>query len=161
MMCIYYLINNNRNKESFSDNILLKNKVSLDTVLNNNYHKAGKQNPFNNVLLTDITDNPDRKSAPPLFNPDVLDNTTNNVKKSVQDINNNIPNTNEQLFGDLWEKHRLDTSNRNFYSTSNTKVTNDQSAFANYLYGNMPSSKESNSDGAFARVQNNGRYTLY
>jgi len=44
----------------------------------------------------------------------------------------------------------------NYYSNSNTKVTNDQGAFAQFLYGGMISGKES----GIARVQDNVRYLL-
>ena len=76
-------------------------------------------------------------------------------------MNPEIKNTNKQLYGDLWEKFNLDQSNRSFYSTANTRVTNDQGAYAQFLYGNMPSGKSSGPDGDFARVQDNYRYTLY
>ena len=36
-----------------------------------------------------------------------------------------------------------------FYSMPNTRITNDQGAYAEYLYGNMPSGKSSGPDGAF------------
>jgi len=42
----------------------------------------------------------------------------------------------------------------------NTRVANDQGAYAEYLYGNMPSSKRSGPDGAFQRVADSYRYIL-
>ena len=42
-----------------------------------------------------------------------------------------------------------------FYSTANSRVTNDQGAFQNYLYGAMYSSKEDTPEGAMMRVKNN------
>jgi hypothetical protein len=79
----------------------------------------------------------------------------------VQKLNPGIKNTNKQLFGDLGENFYLDQSNRNFFSTANTRIANDQGAFSQFLYGNMPSSKESNSAGAMQRVADSYRYTLY
>ena len=76
-------------------------------------------------------------------------------------MNPSIKNTNKQLFGDLSENFNLDQSNRAFFSTANTRVTNDQGAFAKYLYGGMISAKESTPEGDFARVQDNVRYNLY
>jgi hypothetical protein len=112
--------------------------------------------------LTQINDDPERKSAPPAFNVDVDEDITKNVKRSVQMMNPGIKNTNKQLYGDLWQNFLLDDSNRVFYSTANTRVQpGDQSSFGNFLYGTMPSAKESNEGGAFARVQDNYRYTLY
>jgi hypothetical protein len=140
----------------------ITNPVTLESVISTEFKEGNKKNPFSNVLLTDIMDDPDRKSAPPSFNPDVEEKITKNVKKGVQFMNPGINNTNKQLFGDLWEKFELDQSNRIFYSTANTRVTNDQGAYAKYLYDDMKySGKESTPEGAFARVQDNYRYILY
>jgi hypothetical protein len=138
------------------------NPVTLDAILRTEFKEGNKKNPFSNVLLTEITDDPNRKSAPPAFNVDVDEDITKNVKKTVQMINPGIFNTNKQLYGDLWQGFLLDQSNRVFNSTPNTRVEpGDQSAYARFLYGTMPSGKESTPEGAFARVQDNYRYTLY
>lgn len=135
--------------------------VTLDAVLRTEFKEGNKKNPFSNVLLTQINDDPERKAAPPAFNVDVDEDITKNVKKTVQMLNPGIKNTNKQLFGDLWQQFQLDQSNRVFFSTPNTRVANDQGAFSQFLYGFMPSGKESTPEGAFARVQDNYRYTLY
>lgn len=137
------------------------NPVTLDAVLTTEFKEGNKKNPFSNVLLTQINDEPNRKAAPPSFNVDVDEDITKNVKRAVQMMNPGIKNTNKQLFGDLWQQFELDQSNRVFYSTPNTRVANDQGAYGQYLYGWMPSGKESTPEGAFARVQDNYRYTLY
>lgn len=144
-----------------SDERFTPSDNKLQSVIQSEFKEGDKRNPFSNVLLTQITDEPDRKSAPPAFNPAVDETITKNVKKSVQLLNPGIKNTNKQLYGDLWNKFELDQSNRAFFSTANTRIENDQTAFSNYLYGNMPSSKESNSDAAMQRVANTVRYTLY
>ena len=138
------------------------NPVTLDAILRTEFKEGNKKNPFSNVLLTDIMDDPNRKSAPPAFNVDVDEDINKNIKKTVQMINPGISNTNKQLYGDLWQGFLLDQSNRVFNSTPNTRVEpGDQSSFARYLYGDMPSSKESNPAAAMARVQDSYRYTLY
>jgi hypothetical protein len=138
------------------------NPVTLDTVLKTEFKEGTKKNPFSNVLLTQINDDPERKSAPPSFNVDVDEDITSNVKKAVQMMNPGIKNTNKQLYGDLWQQFELDQSNRAFFSTANTRVENDQSAYAQFLYNDMKySGKESTPEGAIARVQDNYRYTLY
>ena len=139
----------------------LVDPITLDEVLRTDFKEGNKKNPFSNVLLTQIMDTPNRKSAPPAFNVDVDEDITKNIKKSVQFMNPEIKNTNKQLYGDLWSNFELDQSNRVFYSMPNTRVENDQSSYGQYLYGNMISGKESNADGALARVQDNYRYTLY
>jgi len=138
------------------------NPVTLDTVLKTEFKEGTKKNPFSNVLLTQINDDPERKSAPPSFNVDVDEDITSNVKKAVQMMNPGIKNTNKQLYGDLWQQFELDQSNRAFFSTANTRVENDQSAYAQFLYNDLKySGKESTPEGAIARVQDNYRYTLY
>jgi len=161
------------NKEAFSSGLdALKstsiqtdnretNPETLQSHIKSDFEQNTKKNPFANVLLTDIGDNPDRKSAPPSFNESVHEDITSSVKKMVQRLNPEIKSTNKQLFGDLGENFQLDQSNRNFYSTANTRVVNDQGAFSQFLYGNMPSGKESGVEGAIQRVKDNFRYTLY
>lgn len=137
------------------------NPVTLETVLKTDFKEGNKKNPFSNVLLTQIVDDPDRKAAPPSFNVDVDEDITTSVKRAVQMMNPGIKNTNKQLFGDLWENFELDQSNRSFFSTANTRVENDQKSFGEFLYGDMPSAKESNTAGNMQRVADAYRYTLY
>jgi hypothetical protein len=136
------------------------NPVTLESVLRSEFHPTTKKNPFGNVLLTDIADDPNRKAAAPSFNPDVYDDITSSVKKQTQMLNPDIINTNKQLYGDLYDSYTLDNSMMRFYSTANSRISNDQGAFSNWLYGNMPSGKSSGPDGALARTQDNLRYIL-
>lgn len=152
--------------EGFSNQVMMNNDtttnpVTLESALKTDFKMGNKKNPFSNVLLTDIADDPQRKPAPPSFNPDVDEDIVRSTKKMVQELNPGIKNAQKQLFGDLYNNFELDQSNRVFYSTANTKVANDQGAFGEFLYGYMPSAKESNADGALARVQDSYRYTLY
>jgi hypothetical protein len=145
-----------------SPQVQIPDKASLQKVFDNEFKEGTKSNPFSNVLLTQIMDDPDREAAPPAFNETVQHDINKEVKKAVQMLNPTILNTNKQLFGDLWQNFVLDQSNRVFYSTANTRVTNDQGAYAKFLYDNMKySGKESTPEGAFARIQDNYRYTLY
>ncbi len=137
------------------------NPVTLDAVLSTEFKEGTKKNPFSNVLLTQINDEPERKAAPPAFNVDCDEDITKNVKRAVQMMNPGIKNTNKQLFGDLWQQFQLDQSLRPFNSTPNSKVCNDQGAFSQYLYGLLPSSKEDTPDGNMQRYKNAYRYTLY
>jgi hypothetical protein len=137
------------------------NPVTLDSVLRSEFKEGNRKNPFSNVLLPQINEDPERKAAPPSFNVDVDEDITRNVKKAVQMMNPGIKNTNKQLFGDLFQEFELDQSNRQFFSTANTRVTNDSLAFGNYLYGNMPSAKENTPEGNIQRFSDAYRYTLY
>ena len=148
--------------QSTSDNpTTITNPETLQTALKSEFKLGNKNNPFSNVLLTDIMDDPDRKAAPPSFNPEVDVDITKNIKKSVQFMNPGIKNTNKQLYGELWENFELDQSNRAFFSTANTRVVNDQGAFSKFLYGDMPSAKGSSVEDNLQREKDNYRYTLY
>lgn len=135
-------------------------KSVLNKDLRENFCQITSDNPFGNVLLTDIQDNPEKKSAPPSFNVDVSNSINNAVMRQTQILNPEIENTDNQIYGDLWEKYNLDNSLMQFYSTSNTRVTSDQGAFAEYLYGNMYSSKESGIEGEVMRIKDNYRHIL-
>jgi len=155
-------------KEGFSVNPSLvsspapmtTNPVTLEKVLRSNFHPTTKKNPMGNVLLTDIMDTPNRLAAAPSFNPDVYEDIDKAVKKQSQMLNPGIINTNKQLYGDLYENYQLDNSMMQFYSTANTRVANDQGAFASWLYSDMPSGKSSGPDGAFQRIADSYRYIL-
>ena len=126
------------------------------------YEPSRVSNPFGNVLLTDIADVPHRKSALPSFDVDTSEDITRHVKRTVQTLHPDIDNTNQQLFGDLYQQFVLDNSNRVFYSTPNTEVEpGNQAALGKYLYGDMPSAKEDTVVGNLQRIKDNYRYTLY
>ncbi|MDA7495544.1 hypothetical protein N8459_03445, partial [Nitrosopumilus sp.] len=139
-----YIINNKNNKKS-----------SLKKYINNNFYENTPNNPYGNVLLTEINENPNRKPAPPAFLPSVMENNKNLVKKAVQQLNPTIKDTNAKLFHSLVDKYNFDQADRQFYTTASTTIPSDQKAFADYLYGDMKSCKEGN---AFACMQNNYRY---
>jgi hypothetical protein len=147
-----FTVNSSTQPVALSQNQMTTNPVTLETVLRSNFHPTTKKNPFGNVLLTDIMDTPNRPAAAPSFNPDVYDDIDSAVKKQTQMLNPGIINTNKQLYGDLYSNYELDNSMMRFYSTANTRVCNDQGAYGEWLYGNMPSSKSSGPDGAFQRV---------
>ena len=145
-----------------TDSNTITNPVTLEKVLKTEFKEGNKLNPFSNVLLTQIMDDPERKSAPPAFNPDVEVDITKSVKKAVQFMNPGIKNTDKQLYSSIWDEFELTQSNRAFYSTPNTRVENDQSAFAQFLYNDLKySGKESTPEGAITRVKDSYRYTLY
>ena len=155
-----FSVNPSMQPSALSPAPMTTNPVTLESVLRTEFHPTTKKNPFGNVLLTDIADNPNRKAAAPSFNPDVYDEITSSVKKQTQMLNPDIINTNKQLYGDLYDSYTLDNSMMRFYSTANSRIENDQGAYAKYLYGQMPSSKSSGPDGAYQRVADSYRYIL-
>ena len=86
---------------------------------------------------------PNRKPAPPAFNPNAEKEINEKTKDAVAIMNNDNPGIKDKLFKDLGDSFLFDKSfMRNFYSTSNTKVPNDQDSFAKFLYGDMNSCKD-------------------
>ena len=102
------------------------------------------QDPLMNVLLTDIKDHPTRPAAEPAFNPQVEHAINQSAQEFVvQDLGGN-PNLEDRLFRDLGDNYEFSNSMRNYFATPNTKIPNDQHAFAEYCYGAMISCKEGN-----------------
>jgi len=117
---------------------------NLNMIYKNEYTKPTKNNPMMNVLLPEINDNPNRESAQPSFNPVVENNINNKTKEMVVGKFDNNKNIDKRLFKDLGDNYEFDTSMRQWYSTPNTKVMNDQKSFAEFCYGDMISCKEGN-----------------
>jgi hypothetical protein len=153
-------ISNQHLNEGFTQQTYV-NPETLESVLKTEFKEGTKKNPFSNVLLTQIEDDPERKSAPPAFNISADEDITKNIKRAVQMMNPGIKNTNKQLFGDLYQELELTNSSRQFFSTANTRVANDQGAFGQFLYGLMPSAKESTPEGNLQREKDAYRYTMY
>ena len=102
------------------------------------------QDPLMNVLLTDIQDHPKRPAAEPAFNPQVEHAINQSTQEFVvQDLGGN-PNLEDRLFRDLGDNYEFSNSMRSYFATPNTKIPNDQHAFAEYCYGAMISCKEGN-----------------
>ena len=121
-------------KESFSNDALYQK-------FKHNYTNPTTQNPTMNVLLPEINDNPQRLQAAPAYNKavekQINESTQNIVKKHFDD-----ETIDKKLFKDLGDKFQFEQSMRQFYSTPNTLVPNNQKDFAQFCYGNMASCKD-------------------
>lgn len=80
--------------------------------------KPTEENPFANVLITDYNDNPDRPPACP------SDEVADIVDKKFR----------KNLYMDIDSIYQKENSERQFFSTSNTTIPNDQVNFAKWLY---------------------------
>jgi hypothetical protein len=116
-----------------------------------------QKNPLMNVLLTEIHDNPSRNQAFPAYNQTIQKDIDS---KTIEMVTNKFDdkNVDERLFKDLGDNFDFDQSMRTFYATPNTKIPNDQTAFADFCYGDMISCKEG--DG-LACIRDNPRYNKY
>ena len=113
-----------------------------------------RSNPLMNVVLPEIKYNPQRKEAAPSFNPKV----EKSINENVAFLGGENTDIDPKLFVDLGDKLSFEHSMRQFHSTPNTKIPNDQTAFAKYCYGNMPSCKTGNE---FQCLKNNARWINY
>ena len=96
-------------------------------------------NPMMNVLLPELNGNPNRKPAAPSFNRIVEREINDKVKENVIKDGND-----SRLFRGINNELDFELSMRNFYTTANTTVPNDQEGFAEFCYGDMISAKEGN-----------------
>jgi hypothetical protein len=88
-----FTVNPSMQHSSLSPSSMLKDPVTLKSVLRSNFHPTTKKNPFGNVLLTDIGDEPNRLAAAPSFNPDVYEDINKATKQQTQMLNPTIINT--------------------------------------------------------------------
>ena len=103
------------------------------------------QDPLMNVLLTDIQDRPNRPAAEPAFNPQVERDINQSTQTFVvNDMDGNNADLEDRLFRDLGDNYEFSNSMRNYFATPNTRIPNDQHAFAEFCYGSMISCKEGN-----------------
>ena len=141
LVITYYALNKRSNasikkqlKEGFSNGEIYEK-------FKHNYTNPNTQNPIMNVLLPEIKDNPQRLPAAPAYNKavekQINESTQNIVKKNFND-----ENIDKRLFNDLGDKFQFEQSMRQFYSTANTRVPNNQKEFAQFCYGNMASCKD-------------------
>jgi hypothetical protein len=85
-------------------------------------------NPFMNPTIADITYNPNRPAACGLDNPLVQDKVEQNF--------------NARLYRDVGDLYGKMSSQREFYTMPSTTIPNDQTGFAEWLYGAGPTCKE-------------------
>lgn len=85
------------------------------------------QNPYMNVTIDEIQDNPDRAPACSPLNPMISSQIDDNFKKGhYRDID------------DIFDKQ----ASINFWTNASTTIPGDQNKFARWLFGDMPSCKE-------------------
>jgi hypothetical protein len=137
-----------------------------------NFTTPTPANPLMNVMLPEIKYAPNRANAMPAFTPEVeaqinestkayistnFDASSRNTVKPIGSESalanasaSEDPQQSEQesrdiynkLFSNLGDSCEFEHSMRNFYATPNTRVDNDQEAFAKFCYGDMRSCKE-------------------
>ena len=84
-----------------------------------------------NVLLPEINGNPRRAPAEP-YNEETHEKIMDSVKEMLD----------PRIYAGKNNEMELEYSMRNFYTTANTTVPNDQKGFSEFCYGNMTSKKD-------------------
>ncbi len=108
------------------------------------FEETTPQNPFGNIMLPQINEEPNRLQAPPAYDREVEQNINDAVKQMVVDNNPTIDSLKDKIFSDIGDNLVFEQSMRQFYSSPNTLIPNDQEAFAQFCYGDMISCKEGN-----------------
>jgi hypothetical protein len=142
------LEDDNAQVETFADQSQGLARVTLEKenkYINSEVFDVSKpNNPFSNVLLTDYEQNPNKKPAPASYNRTNNSDILAQAKQFVKEANPDQPDIADKLFKNLGDELQFEQSMRPFYSTPNTRVVNDQQAFADFCYGSMVSCKEGN-----------------
>ena len=132
--------------------------IDIVPKLDDTFQRSDPSNPLSNVLISDYDYNSKRPPAEPSYTKEGKQSILEETKRSIQMLNPNQPDITNKLFQDVTDNLELEQSMRQFYSTANTTIPNDQTSFAEFCYGDMISGKEGN---GFASVRNNPRHNLY
>lgn len=154
---VYNYDTKEKEKEKFSDLVRdTLQKQGIDAMSATDVFQAPEPtNPFSNVLITDYDNNVNKKPAPPSYNQTVSDDILTQAKELVRQSHPGQPDIADKLFQDLGDQYNFEQSLRPFYSTANSIIPNDQTAFAEFCYGSMISCKEGNK---FACARNLSRH---
>jgi hypothetical protein len=136
LIFIYYTTKKKEHYNNLNKQELLE-KCKLTTITT----QPTKENPLMNVSLPEINGNPNRPPATESYLPKTVKKINQDIKESIIEKNDLDP----RLFKDLGDQMSFDQSMRQFYTTANTTIPNDQGGFANFCYGDMKSCKEDNS----------------
>ena len=95
-----------------------------------------------NILLPEIQDNPNRLAAAPSYNNAVKKSINEETKDFIANNFENNENIKNNLFDNEVDNFEFEQSMRQFYTTANSRVPNNQAEFARFCYGNMASCKD-------------------
>lgn len=167
IICIYLMFYANKDlakNEGFQNHPLERSYDrngpinDIQPAFEDTFEKATTQNPLSNVMVSDYDYHPHKKPAPPSYTKEGKKVILEETKKMIQQMHPDHENIDKKLFQDATDNLELEQSMRQFYSTANTTIPNDQASFAEFCYGDMISNKEGN---MFAAVRNNPRHNLY
>ena len=144
----YFLYDNYKKNipktERFHTEINNVKKTNIKPVLaktNNTCQRPSYNNPLMNVLPTDIKYRPER--------PPACSSTENMIKEEINE------KFNVNLYRDITDIYGKANSQRQYYTTPNTTIPNNQEAFSKWLYGTPLTCKQGNGEQCIANVYNN------
>ena len=139
---ITILINKYEIQKSTETEKFLENK-NLTIVDNKVCSRSTVENPFMNLSIADISLNPDH--------PQACDIENNDIKKTV------AKNFYSRVYRDVNDIYSKDVSERQFYTMPCTKVANEQTDFAKWLYtsSGAGSCKDGNSEQCWRNIAGN------
>jgi hypothetical protein len=152
---LYYaksLKSENTNKETVKEAFT---NPSVYNSVKSYFTNPTEKNPFMNVLLPEITYNPQRKMAAPAYNRAVEKQINDKTEDFVISDFDNDKKIKKKLFATLGDSFQFeDFGQHQFFATASTTIPNDQKGFAEFCYGQMLSGKEGND---FMLLKNNPR----
>ena len=114
------------------DNLKSENMLFFDDLIEEDNspicQKPSKDNPFSNVLISDIQLNPNKKKACKITEPQ--------TKEDIEEL------FGHNLYKDVNDVYSKNNSQRQFFSNPATTIPNNQGDFAKWLYGFSSSCKE-------------------
>lgn len=123
--------NYNNIKEGFTDQNYYHN-------IKHNLTNPTKDNPYMNVMITELNSNTNRKESAPAYNKAVQPIIHESIKQIVRDNFND-----NSIDSKIYDNEQEFISNtRQFYTTPNTRIPNNQKAFAKFCYGKMAHDKD-------------------
>lgn len=166
IVVLYFITRNKKEIEKEEIKEGFKNQIKE---IKEKYTLPQANNPMMNVLLPEIKYDPKRPAAAPSFNPQIEQDINNNVKnnslneltKQNDNKNSAIDKVDAKLFRDVGDNMEFDFSMRQFYTTANSEVPNNQKAFAEFCYGDMMSCKEPSEQGLACLKNMPPRWTNY
>lgn len=124
----FFLYSNTTTKKKYEETYLEQNNLYKDPNTKKVCYKPSADNPFMNILMSDYKLNPKRAKACNISN--------KKVKQEAQKY------FNRNLYRDVGDIFQKNASDRNWYTTANTQIPNDDGAFKKYLYNIRPTCKE-------------------
>lgn len=117
-------------------------KEGMSPYFNNDTNKKEiyQNNPFSNVLITDYKFNPGKPEFNEPYTPELENSLNNSIKSSILEQNADNKDISNMFLSD-GDNLEFEQSMRQFYTTANTTIPNNQDKFLNFCYGNLPSEK--------------------